>query len=460
MGKTMAVADLYPFCDDADRLTRYCKLPLHCGVGRVTQHGDRSHPIAQLVRKMREATGEQEAEPDEQDIAAEFVVPATGNCLGLLHWPDNTALSQNFGEGLTVTGTAPDGQPFRFQAPVYYVQARSRLSERPGWSVAVPVNKSATITYGDPRPIAKVAATINNFDFEYGNVVPPESENGHAETLRVEAAGTTIDFLWRPERGPLRRLADVDLVRSTSLVDFTFAAWAGACDGDLVKFAHNVSGLCGIVAGQLTGIPVLSLFDAEGRVVRRILNGAIESPIRDDYALPVLHAADGLPKLFRECFEEHVKMQQSDLWGRLQQLYAVIEDPPFLEQKYATLMMGVELLIRGSLVEQAKMTQEEAETRVLPELIGAARKLLQWDIPQHYTEEDRFRKLRNAMGHGNPLPYPAAEVRRDFDKWHLFLRRRILMRLGFDGPVKSPLKGWGSSSNVDEFSEDHNSFRV
>jgi hypothetical protein len=28
---------LYPFAEDADRLLRYCKLPPHTGVGRVTR---------------------------------------------------------------------------------------------------------------------------------------------------------------------------------------------------------------------------------------------------------------------------------------------------------------------------------------------------------------------------------------------------------------------------------------
>jgi hypothetical protein len=33
------------------------------------------------------------------------------------------------------------------------------------------------------------------------------------------------------------------------------------------------------------------------------------------------------------------------------------------------------------------------------------------------------------------------------------------MRLGFDGPVESPQRGFSSSSHVGEFSEEHNPFR-
>jgi hypothetical protein len=41
----------------------------------------------------------------------------------------------------------------------------------------------------------------------------------------------------------------------------------------------------------------------------------------------------------------------------------------------------------------------------------------------------------------------------------LFLLRRLSIRLGFDGEVASPEKGWASSSPVGEFSAKHNSFR-
>jgi hypothetical protein len=45
-----------------------------------------------------------------------------------------------------------------------------------------------------------------------------------------------------------------------------------------------------------------------------------------------------------------------------------------------------------------------------------------------------------------------------FDKWRLFFDRRVLLRLGYSGDVSSPAGGWVSSSAVDHFSEEHNTF--
>ncbi len=94
----------------------------------------------------------------------------------------------------------------------------------------------------------------------------------------------------------------------------------------------------------------------------------------------------------------------------------------------------------------------------LPKLIGEARDKLLWDVPNHYTEKERYRKVRNAVNHGNKLPHDPAQIRHDFDKWHLFLLRRLLLRLGYDGKVASPQEGFASCSAVDEFSAEHNSF--
>ncbi len=85
-------------------------------------------------------------------------------------------------------------------------------------------------------------------------------------------------------------------------------------------------------------------------------------------------------------------------------------------------------------------------------IVGLARGALTWDVPPHYTEGERYRTTRNAVGHGGMLPHKAERVRADFDKWKLFLLRRLFIRLGFDGEVASPEKGWACSSPVDEFS--------
>lgn len=447
---------LFPFDFDTDWLSRYSKLPLHTGVGKVDRHGDPS--AARLVREMRHAMGETDLERAEQEFSASFFVPPAGNCLVFLRWPHEGRLSRDFGEGLSVMGHCVDG-PFQLTCPVYYVKAASPMGERPGWAVASPTNQPATVTYGEPRAVAAVTATINNFDFDHGNL-HKTGDRAAQEVLRVMAAGRTVDFEWRRERVQLRRLVDSRLMGTTSFVTFTFAAWPGASDEDLIGFAHNISSMCSYVAGQHTGIPVVSFIDAAGRIVRRSIGCAVQSKFRADCALRVLHAEYGLPRLFRRCFDEHCRMQQSEHWRGLPSLYAAIEDPPYLEQKYATLMMAVELFIRNSIIENGHFTQAQAELMTLPKLIGSARAKLGWVIPRHYTEAERYRKTRNAVDHGAQLPHHADQIRADFDKWKLFLLRRLFIRLGFDAPVASPQKGWASCSPVDEFSEEHNSFRI
>jgi hypothetical protein len=444
---------VYPFTEDADRLLRYCKLPLHTGVGRVPHHGDPDHPLGQVFKQM----GLSEQEPLDTELSATFLVPVSGNCLILLRWPGETTLGRAFGKGLTVSGDSPDG-PFCLTCPRYYVRAVSRAGETPGWAVAAPVNGPATVTYGETRPVATVNGTINNFDFQHGNQHGAAHAPERPEVLRVEAGGRAVDFAWRAERPHLRRLVDAGVIASASFVTFSFAAWPGASDEELTTFAHRVASLCSYVTGQHTGIPVLSFLDAAGRVVRRTLVEVIQSKCRDDCALRVLHAEDGLPRVFRQCFDEHARMQQSDLWRRLPFLYAAIEDPPYLEQRCATLMMAVEMFIRSSLIEGGHLTPAAAEAKTLRRLIHMARGTLRWDMPGHYTDGERYRTTRNAVAHGGRLPHSAAQVRADFDKWRLFLLRRLFLQLGFDGQVASPHRGWASSSRVDEFSEEHNSF--
>ena len=221
MGETY----LLPFADAADWLLRYCKLPLHTGFGTVERHGNSDHPFAQKVRRMQWLAGQIEPEPVKPEFEADFFVPAAGNCLVFLRWPGESQLSRDFGQGLTVDGDSPDGR-FRLTCPQYYVKAASPRKEEPGWAIAS-INEPATVSYGDARPIATVTATINNFDFEYGN------QNGidgweQSKVLRVEAAGRPIDFEWRKDRIQLRRLVDAGVIGTTSFVTFSFPAWPDA----------------------------------------------------------------------------------------------------------------------------------------------------------------------------------------------------------------------------------------
>jgi hypothetical protein len=407
------------------------------------------------VREFQELTGNNREELLEAECNVCFVVPATGDSLFFIQLPDGFRLSSNFGNDLVVVGDSEYG-PFRLECPEYYVQSVSDSKDSPGWAIARPVNRAVRICYGESREITTVTATINNFDFEYGN----HSDAAHvgSSSLRVQAEGRAVEFKWRSDRRRLQTLVESNLISMAAFVDFEFSAWNGASDTELTEFADDISSLCTLVAGQQTGIPVLSLYDSNGKVVRRTIRCPIESQFRRGSAFRPLHAPNAFPKLIEECLGEHRRMQRSELWRRLPSLYAVIGEPPYLEQKFATLMMAVELLIRSSLIEANELSLSAAEEATLPKLVSMARAKLRWNMPKHYTEHDRYRKSRNAVDHGAVLPYDVRLTLADFQKWKLFLLRRIFIRLGFDGSVASPQNGWAGSSAVDEFSADHNSF--
>jgi hypothetical protein len=453
----MDISPLYPFQEEAGTLERYAKLPLHTGTGRIASQSDFDHPLEQAFRHWQDITGKRTPGPSDIEFAASCIVPATRNCLIFLRNESGVRLNRVYGNGLSIKGESPDGA-FELTCPEFYVQASSSSDLKPAWAVASPRNCTVEITYGESRPIARVNATINNFDFDYGNWPTDIKHAARGKMLRVVASGREVDFARREDRERLRDLLDVRLLRSTALVAFSFAAWEGSSEHDLAAFAYSIASLCSVVARQHTGVPVLSFLDEHGRVVKRRLANAIESPFREDYILRTLHFEGGLPKLFLQCFDEHAKMQQSDLWRRLPWLCAGIEDPPYLEQKCATLMAALELLIRSSLIEGGHYSAERAAGLTFPSLVGAARNKLRWDLPSHYTEKERYRLLRNAVSHGGQLPGHIKQIRHDYDKWRLFLLRRFLIRLGFDGEVASPQRGVASSSPVGDFSEEPNSF--
>jgi hypothetical protein len=449
---------LYPLEDEQERLSRHCKLPIHFGQATIRRfaRADEDHPFSKLLEEFRKRSPGIPCVSQAQ-FDASFVVPAAGDCLIFLHGPAAVGLSRNFGEQLTITGECADG-PFRFECPQFYVDAIGTDGSTFSWAIARPINDPATITYGDSRPPARALATINNFDFESGNVATDDANSPENRLLRILAAGRTVDFKRRAGYEPLKVLLRTGVLRSTALSEFSFTAWEGASESELSTFAHNVAGLCGLVAKQHTGVPVLTFQDECGHPVKRVLGSVLESPFREDYVLRFLHFDYGLPKLFEQCFDEYVRLMASELWRRLPSFCAVIDDAPYLEQRCATLMAGLELLLRSSLGEANYAPQKQLEKMKFSELLGAARSKLGWQIPGHYNAKDRARLLRNAVSHGGPLPDAPSCVVADLQKWSLFLMRRMLMRLGFDGKIASPENGWKGSSQVNDFSQERNSF--
>ena len=122
-------------------------------------------------------------------------------------------------------------------------------------------------------------------------------------------------------------------------------------------------------------------------------------------------------------------------------------------------MTALEFFTRTCLREQDQHRWKEFHSMTLPDLIGEARKTLKWDIPKHYSAKQFYVRLRNAVAHGGDLPTKDnIELRHTFDKWRLFLFRRILIRLGYTGRVFCPVEGSEGSSLVSDFSERHNTF--
>jgi hypothetical protein len=141
---------------------------LHIGTGRLASQSGSAYPLQQAVQYCKQIHGKQMPSPSEVEFNASCLVPATGNGLIFLRNQSGFRLSRNFGEGLTISGDSPDGR-FELICPRFYIEATSTGWEEPDWAIVSPVNCMVTIVYGEPRPIARVMAIINNFDFEYGN---------------------------------------------------------------------------------------------------------------------------------------------------------------------------------------------------------------------------------------------------------------------------------------------------
>ncbi len=375
------------------------------------------------------------------------LLPPEGVCLLLLWRDDGTFLSRNVAGPLRLAGTGTDGA-WVLEADQLYARVVSEPFARPSWALAVPMNGPLRISYGEPDRVARVAALINNLDL-----------SGRQKPLTVQAGTVAVRFRRASTAPLLRDLHAARVLRTASLATFEFAAWPGAAEEELVAFCENVSTLCTYATGTHNGVPLVTLSTAAGRVVRQIVRSPIEGPRATSDVL-----SDGWPlgdfeTLFRQGFEEHVRMRRPPLpWRKLASYCGAIEDGAFLEQKFSNLMMAVEFFIRTSLIEADPVRAPRFSQMTLTDLLGAARTRLGWVIPGHYGRND-LRLLRNAVAHGGDLPTrDSAEFRSMFDKWRLFLFRRVLIRLGYTGRVLSLHHGWESASAVDDFSEEHNSF--
>jgi hypothetical protein len=385
---------------------------------------------------------------------AEFLLPPGSQAIIAFHAPADLT-TQDLGRDLVIEGAGESGA-FRIECAQVYVRKPSRSGEGSSWTLISPINGPARICYGDDRPARRAVALLNNFDFSCGDSVTGDGGWTTIGTpLSVDAGGRTITFRQRAARPHLLPLVKAGLLHSTSLVEIAFDTFDGESDDDLLGFSTDVAALCTFAAGTGASVATLDVLDGDGGAVRRIVPQPVTARYRDREVVADFH----LRRLFTEAFAEYRQMKQAHPpWDKLAGYCASLEDAPFLEQKFASLVMAIEFFIRNCLIE-AGHPEGRVTLRDFASLIGAGRKHLGWEVPKHYMTKETTRLLRNAVIHGGTLPTAdSAEFRLLFDKWRMFLFRRVLIRLGYAGQVVSPRKGWASTSDVGDFSEEHNDF--
>lgn len=381
----------------------------------------------------------------------EFMLPLEG--APILAFQGNQKLSNNFASDLRLSGLSDNG-PFRLRAPFCYTR-KPMASPNGDWSLVSPINDVVTIEYDPPRPIKRLRALLNNFDYDSGDPVVSETSFTRIGTpMVVQLPDRKAEFRRVQDYDEIYPLVRAGLLRAASLTEVSLDV-LGETDNDLLVLANDVASFCTIAHGASIQMAQLTLLDVDNRPVRQLVTQPIRSRFQNDPIVADFH----LPRLFTESFAAHVAMRRSTLpWHKLPSYCGSLEDMPYLEQKFASLMMAIEFFIRTSLLEHG-LVEDDVANLDLNDLFGAAKKRLGWEIPKHYTTRDTTRLLRNAVMHGAEVPLrDNGEFRLVFSKWRLFLFRRILIRLAYRGEVLSPHKGWLSSSSVNDFSEAQNSF--
>jgi len=414
-------------CETIRNHSRYARLPVHAGTATLVADGE---PV----------TG-----------SAEFLLPADGAPIIAIR--ASRELTNNLAEDLQIVGLQ-GSQPFTLTSSVCYTR-RPECGRAEGWSLVSPMNGPVRIEYSGTESVTTARLVLTNFDYECGDAVV--SSNGFTRIgtpMVVQLADRRAVFARREDYDSVYPLVCAGLLRSASLTECSIEL-SGDTDEELLILANDIASLLTVAHGGSVGVAIAEFLDSHGRPARRIVREPVRSRYRHDPVVKDFY----LPRLFQESFETHVKMHRSTLpWRKLPSYCGSLDDLPYIEQKFAALMMALEFFMRVSLIEDGEVEADVAKFE-WNQLIGVTRRRLGWDIPKHYTARDTPRLLRNAVMHGAEAPVKdSTEFRLLFNKWRLFLFRRILIRLGYKGEVISPWRGVAESSAVDDFSEEHNSF--
>lgn len=389
----------------------------------------------------------------------EFLVPVGGSAVIALCQPHPEFLGLLTLERARVSGEL-GGQAFRMTCSTSGIHSTTTSADLSQWALVAQLNGPIVIGYGETRAFRTVRARLNNFDYAHGDVdehAPSSRHQRIGRELTVTAAGRRVTFRWAPDHDSVLTLLETRLVRSASVIEFSFEAWDEASEGELMSFADEVATAGAFVAGQLTNLMMLELLDEAGQVSKRIVPQPVVSPFTSRRVL----SDEQIPRFFEECFSMHESMRRDDRWRKLSSYCGTVEACPTLEQKFMSVAIALEFLMRNSLIDEGLST-ETVEDMKLGGLINRVRKMKGWRLPRHYEDEDRWRLLRNAVAHGNERPGTVtkdnAAFRQEFDKLKLLLYRLALLQLGYRGDVLAAGEG-RHESRVDDFSEDRNTFR-
>ena len=229
--------------------------------------------------------------------------------------------------------------------------ATPSVSKNPGVTTAPP------ICAGSPACVSVKFAHVRRHALEGRALAAPVVEvRIRADVLVVfDGDGRDVAFRQRAERPQLLALVSAGLLHSTSLVEIAFDAYDGECDDVLLAFAADVAALCTFAAGVGVSVAMLVLIDEEGALARRIIPQPVTARYREREVVPDFL----LPRLFPNAFAEYRRMKQAHApWGKLASYCASLEDPPYLEQKFSSLITAVEFFVRNCLIERGQPEEE------------------------------------------------------------------------------------------------------